>query len=208
MFNTYPVNKHLETYEIQTPTFWNDIYDNKTPAWGVEPASVLDTFIKFLTPGSKILDIGCGEGRNSFRLASLGFEVTGIDISESAINKAKSKGMDCKFICYDALNFTAFEGFDAIIDFGLFHFVPYELRSTYAGNIFNNLKTNGIYCNQSGRLTDIPLGNNDYIPPQLVKKELEESFSNLEILYLEEDVLPPLNQFREYPCWNMVARKK
>lgn len=54
-----------------------------------------DAFIKKLiahlkpTPGSRMLDVACGKGRHSKTLASLGFHVTGIDISPDSIAFAK-----------------------------------------------------------------------------------------------------------------------
>lgn len=39
-------------------------------------------------PGSRILDIACGKGRHSNLLASLGFDVTGIDLSPDSIAEA------------------------------------------------------------------------------------------------------------------------
>jgi SAM-dependent methyltransferase len=52
-------------------------------------------FVKILTQhlqpplASKILDVGCGKGRHAKVLAALGFDVTGIDLSEPFINEAK-----------------------------------------------------------------------------------------------------------------------
>ncbi|HEX7844517.1 MAG TPA: class I SAM-dependent methyltransferase, partial [Chitinophagaceae bacterium] len=54
-----------------------------------------ETFIKQLIehlsakPGSRMLDIACGKGRHSKILASMGFEVVGIDISPNSIAVAK-----------------------------------------------------------------------------------------------------------------------
>ncbi len=54
-----------------------------------------ETFIKKLinhlnpAPGSRILDVACGKGRHSKILASLGFDVTGIDLSADSIAFAK-----------------------------------------------------------------------------------------------------------------------
>ncbi len=39
----------------------------------------------------KILDIGCGTGRHSIELAKRGYKVTGIDLSESQLKRAKEK---------------------------------------------------------------------------------------------------------------------
>lgn len=44
-----------------------------------------------LTPGKEIMDLACGRGRHSFFLNSLGYDVTGVDLSENSIAYAKSK---------------------------------------------------------------------------------------------------------------------
>jgi SAM-dependent methyltransferase len=44
-----------------------------------------------LTPPARILDVGCGYGRHSIELARLGFEVTGVDISEVQLGRAREK---------------------------------------------------------------------------------------------------------------------
>tara|TARA_B110000503_G_C7155457_1_gene417110 strand:- start:959 stop:1591 length:633 start_codon:yes stop_codon:yes gene_type:complete len=208
MFNEYPVNKKLKTYEVETPEFWNDIYDNKIPAWGLDPAKILSTFLNYFPKGANILDIGCGQGRNSIYLSNLGYSVTGIDISQSAINLAIEKKSSCTFYCLDALNNTLDEKFDIIIDFGLFHFMPHEHRKLYVDNIYSMLNENGIYCNQSGRLNiEDPIIGNNYVPPQLEKYELTDAFNNFKIELLEEDCLPPYKQYKKYPCWNLICKK-
>ncbi|MFA5164012.1 MAG: class I SAM-dependent methyltransferase [Candidatus Omnitrophota bacterium] len=65
----------------------------------------------------KILDIGCGTGRHAIELAKRGYQVTGIDLSESQLKrareKAKEQGVKIDFRKHDARNLP-FEG-----DFGL-----------------------------------------------------------------------------------------
>lgn len=57
----------------------------------------------------KILDVGCGTGRHAIELASRGYSVTGIDLSQAQLAKAKKtaaeKGLDIRFIRKDARNF-------------------------------------------------------------------------------------------------------
>jgi 2-polyprenyl-3-methyl-5-hydroxy-6-metoxy-1,4-benzoquinol methylase len=43
----------------------------------------------------RALDIGCGTGINASKLDSLGFKVSGVDLSETAIKKFKEQGYDC-----------------------------------------------------------------------------------------------------------------
>jgi len=67
----------------------------------------------------KILDLGCGTGRHSVELAKRGYNITGVDLSASQLNRAKKKakesGVAVRFIQEDAreLNFT--DEFDLVI---------------------------------------------------------------------------------------------
>lgn len=210
-FNQYPVNKTLKTYEVDTPEFWNKIYKGKTPAWGYLPARLLTTFAKYFPESGTILDIGCGSGRNSLFLGNAGFKVTGVDISQDAINEAMSyNNKNCTFTCTSLVETWPSGKFDVIIDFGLFHFIPPQYRDTYINNINNSLNTNGVYINQSGRLIkESPMGTEDYTPPQFELTEMIKWFNDFDILELVSDELPKIKTAPgPYPCWNMVARKR
>ncbi len=67
----------------------------------------------------KILDIGCGTGRHSRELAKRGYSVTGIDLSESLLNKAKGiaikDGLNIDFQIQDARALTFSNEFDLAI---------------------------------------------------------------------------------------------
>ena len=85
---------------------------------------------------SKVLEIGCGTGHNSIWLAQNGFQVTGTDTSDIAIEKAKEKASEanvqCDFILIDFLqNIIQGAPFEFIFDRGCFHLLTSEnhLRS-------------------------------------------------------------------------------
>lgn len=59
---------------------------------------VIRTIRERASNGSRILDIGCGNGSLAGRLADLGFDVTGIDISESGIAIAADRYPSCRFV--------------------------------------------------------------------------------------------------------------
>ena len=49
---------------------------------------------RFFPAGAKILDIGCGLGREAFALSDMGFDVTGVDISGEVIARVKQLAAD------------------------------------------------------------------------------------------------------------------
>lgn len=67
----------------------------------------------------KILDIGCGTGRHSIELSKRGYNLTGIDLSESQLCRAKEKAaeqnLQIEFLKYDARNLPFTNEFDAAI---------------------------------------------------------------------------------------------
>ena len=67
----------------------------------------------------RILDIGCGTGRHAIELAKRGYNVTGIDLSESqlnrAIEKAKKENLNIDFLRADARTLDFHDEFDAAI---------------------------------------------------------------------------------------------
>jgi len=67
----------------------------------------------------KILDIGCGTGRHAIELAKRGYTVTGIDLSESQLSRAREKaaeaGVQVEFIQQDARKLNFQQEFETVI---------------------------------------------------------------------------------------------
>ncbi len=68
---------------------WNRKYSTETYISGKTPVAFLRDHVHLLPKGNA-LDVAMGEGRNGVYLATQGFEVTGIDISEAGLNKAQA----------------------------------------------------------------------------------------------------------------------
>jgi 2-polyprenyl-3-methyl-5-hydroxy-6-metoxy-1,4-benzoquinol methylase len=103
---------------------WNDRYAGAGFFLGPDPSRFLAeniAMIKDLAPGKKALDIACGEGRNSIFLARHGFAVTGLDISEEGLAKARkwanAEGLAVSFHCMDIGTYEFSEACDLIINF-------------------------------------------------------------------------------------------
>ncbi|MGD6815837.1 class I SAM-dependent methyltransferase [Metabacillus sp. 84] len=67
---------------------------------------IIPFFEKHLSPPAEVLDIGCGDGYGSMKLAQHGYSVTGVDFSSEMISIAKGSGeMDnLSFIMGDVMN--------------------------------------------------------------------------------------------------------
>lgn len=67
----------------------------------------------------KIIDVGCGTGRHSIELCKRGYDVTGIDLSESMLSKAKEnankQGLNIEFLRFDARKLPFDRQFDVAI---------------------------------------------------------------------------------------------
>jgi len=67
----------------------------------------------------KILDVGCGTGRHSIELSNRGYLITGIDLSEAQLEKAREKAkvnnLDIHFLKHDARNLPFENQFDVAI---------------------------------------------------------------------------------------------
>ncbi len=103
-----------------------------------------------LVPKGKALDICCGAGTNPVYLAQKGFDVTGIDVSLTAIGMAKKKAtrakVDISFVTESFIDLSfKDEVFDFVFDMGCFHHVEVEDRPKFIEGVFRVLKKGSVY---------------------------------------------------------------
>jgi len=134
----------------------DEIYRKMSPEdipWNVEEPP--GTLVKLLDNGSaqpcKTVEFGCGLGNYTRYLSCRGFDVTGIDISPTAIgiakDNARKKGVTCTFIVADVLgDLKEVEGpFDFAYDWELLHHIFPKYRKKYVENVYGKLKPGGSY---------------------------------------------------------------
>jgi len=71
----------------ETERFWHDFYTERGAVWSGRPNVALVRETADLAPGTA-LDLGCGEGADSIWLATQGWQVTGVDVSRVALDRA------------------------------------------------------------------------------------------------------------------------
>ena len=108
------------------PSPWPAFFDALAPyydeqAFTHHTAAEVDFFLGTLplSPGARVLDVGCGTGRHSLEFARRGYRPTGIDFSAGMIDVARAKaavdGLDARFVHADAATYRAEAPFDAAV---------------------------------------------------------------------------------------------
>ena len=91
-----------------------------------EPYPELMAFYSSIQVKGKLLDLGCGQGRDSIALAKLGYEVTGIDHSKVGIEQlnriAEKENLPLKGIIGDIYEYSNFDEYEFLLLDSIFHF--------------------------------------------------------------------------------------
>lgn len=184
------------------------IYKNRAPQdipWIREdpPPALIETIEQHSIGPCKAIDLGCGTGSYALYLASLGFDVTGIDFAPSAIEAAKAKaeaaGLICRFMVQDVLGDLSeiSDTYDFAYDWHLLHHVYPEQRDGYVDNVHRILNPGAHYlsvCFSSedpnfggtGKYRTTPLGTRLYFSSEDEMRELfEPGFEVVELKTIE-----------------------
>jgi tellurite methyltransferase len=108
--------------------------------WGKTPSGFAREIADRLSAGSRVLDLGCGEGRDSVYFAARGFEVTGLDVSPEALAKgrrlAEEREVQVQWLCRSMLDAPVAGRFDLVYSCGSVH----HLRRPDRSRLFRRLR--------------------------------------------------------------------
>ena len=98
---------------------WDARYAGVANLWSAKPNRFLVAEVGELEPG-RALDLACGEGQNAIWLATLGWDVVGVDYSEVAVGKARERaardGVEVEFVSADLTEYEPAHGaFDLVV---------------------------------------------------------------------------------------------
>jgi len=127
------MDQHSEQ-ELQGKDFWENHYGRAERIWSGKVNTTLAGILEELTPGTA-LDLGCGEGGDALWLASRGWQVTGVDISDTAIERAKAAAKEAgslpgsvEFLARDLETWEDERAFD-LVTLSFFH-APFDFQRT------------------------------------------------------------------------------
>lgn len=102
-----------------------DTYYQTENLFGAPYPELIEFYEKIDSKG-KLLDLGCGQGRDAIALAKLGFDVTGIDHSEVGITQlnriAQQEKLSLTGLVADIFEYKDFAGFGFVLLDSIFHF--------------------------------------------------------------------------------------
>ncbi|WP_044338801.1 class I SAM-dependent methyltransferase [Rossellomorea aquimaris] len=144
--------KVLDSLLRNPAIFWDGFYANREkeiPIFVNLPDENLVSYLREgIIPPGKVLDLGCGAGRNAIFLAENGFEVDAVDLSitslEWAKERADERGLSINFIHENIFELNVKkEEYDFIYDSGCFHHLAPHRRITYLELLQRGLKERG-----------------------------------------------------------------
>lgn len=144
------------TEELDVRGYYRQRYANTQPTqqeW--TSATAAPELVKLvmngaIPAGARVLEVGCGVGSESVYLAVQGFQVSGIDISEHAIERARTLagvyGAEVDWAVGDVLDLPYEEdSFDVVVDRGCFHCLRDHERAKFASEIARVIRSRGLY---------------------------------------------------------------
>lgn len=98
---------------------YDELYQSTPDALGVPTKVFVDFFARYDQKNARVLDIGCGQGRDALFIARAGHRVVGVDLSRNGIrdltNAAAKEGLPVEGIVADLETFTPKGMFDVLL---------------------------------------------------------------------------------------------
>ena len=175
----------------------------------VDMTNTYKAFLKLVPKGGKILDLGCGSGRDSMNFMKLGYEVTAVDGSKELAKKASVLlGKEVIVSTFEELKLKEkFHGIWACAS--LLHIKREDLKIVL-NNLYNNLDDNGVFYmsfkyGEKEYVDDKNRYFNCFTDESIIGFINENTKFNILDLYITEDKLGRVNEVK----WvNLICNKK
>ena len=135
--------------------YWNNYYKkNIAPN---EPSTFAKEVIKSLSPNKSLLEIGCGNGRDSIFFGKNNLNVVSIDQAEVIIEKLKNENHNnIKFVNDNFINSNIFNTykFDYVYSRFTLHSISEEEQEELLNNVYNVLNKDGILFIEARSIND------------------------------------------------------
>jgi SAM-dependent methyltransferase len=178
------VQRRMRAHREIWPLLFDRIYASDAPSFRTEPSALLLEITAHLLPG-RALDVCMGEGRNALYLARQGWDVTGFDVSEVGLGRARERAVQ-EGLELNAVNTTHDAFAYGVSRWGLIalFYAPVSLETPeYAAVLADALEPGGLVVIESFASAQTAPTRR---PVELDPDVLRRVFSGLDVLRLED----------------------
>jgi 2-polyprenyl-3-methyl-5-hydroxy-6-metoxy-1,4-benzoquinol methylase len=180
-----------------TTEAWESYYGRNPVDWKGSPAPLPE-----IPAGSRMLDVGCGTGSSMLQALEMGYDVVGIDISSTAVDRARkrlvSRGFDAEVLVMNVTDDISDLGpFDCILLHHVLDSLLEKERASAIENCLHVLEKRGILSFQDLSTADMRYGSGERIEKNTFRKkdgifchffteeEVRDLFFEMEVVKLE-----------------------
>ncbi len=207
------MSHRLQELELKPPrrVNWDALYREGTPSWETgKPSAELIRLVreKAIAPG-RTLELGCGTGANAIYLAKSGFEMTAVDSSPTALERARVRAERedalLRLVFADAFEFGQTAGqFDLVFDVGLYHFIRQTDLEPFLDLLWRTTRPGSHYWTIVVRKSNSLPGS----PPPVAQKQIHRELGRLfEVVEVRPCRLESVSVKEGCPAWSCLMRR-
>ena len=149
--------------------YWNKYYEKKRAEISEPSAFALFCALQ-MKHGKMLIDLGCGNGRDSFYFCKKRLKVTAVDSSQTAIDAIESMGLPLFAVCNDFINTKALDCIDYDYAYARWaiHSISQKQQDELLPRVFCSLNRGGLFFIEARTINDakygdgVPIGENEF----------------------------------------------
>ena len=129
---------------VDNSAYWNQYYKNRVCSQ--EPSPFAEYVATLVEPGKRMVELGCGNGRDAVFFAGRELQVTALDMSREAIAQLRSRNIaNAEFLCGDFVNSNVHQpdSYDYAYSRFTIHSINRNQEQVLLNNLFRGLRPNG-----------------------------------------------------------------
>ena len=129
---------------VDNSAYWNQYYKNRVCSQ--EPSPFAQYVATLVEPGKRMVELGCGNGRDAVFFAGRELQVTALDMSREAIAQLRSRNIaNAEFLCGDFVNSNVHQpdSYDYAYSRFTIHSINRNQEQVLLNNLFQGLRPNG-----------------------------------------------------------------